>query len=481
MQRQRKRYEEILKKLINENLQVSKRTVSFPASQVSVLYIKELTQRKALVTQVIRPLIEHNSQTNLRAAEIMGSIIFADDCTLESDETKIEEYILSGMAVILFSNDSEYIVINLKQVEKRAIPTPEYTYTMRGPRDCFIENIETNISLIRYRIKNNSLRINTYQVGERTKTRVCVLYMEDIANNASVKEVKKRIGNINIDGIIESGELQAFMLNKKINLFPQMGIIERSDMACGALLEGKIIVLVEGSAWALVAPKVFSEFLWSGDESYDNKFVGLFIRLLRILALMISFTVSSLYVAIVSFHNDILPSSYIIAISETRAKVPFHALIEVLLIELIVELIRESLIRVPSKIGTAIGIVGAIIIGQAAVAAGVFSPLLLIVISISLIASFVPSDYTLVNPFRVLKFILIIATGTFGLYGFTLVVMLVIANLVSINSFGVPYMAPYAPFNGKDFLKSIFYSKTMAPKRPNYLRTKDKYRGKTKD
>jgi spore germination protein KA/spore germination protein len=165
-----------------------------------------------------------------------------------------------------------------------------------------------------------------------------------------------------------------------------------------------------------------------------------------------------------------------IAIAQARAKVPFSALIEVLLIELIAELIRESLIRVPSKIGTAIGIVGAIIIGQAAVAAGVFSPLILIVISMSLIASFVPSDYTIIDPFRVLKFVLILATGAFGFHGFTLVIFLVLAQLVSINTFGVPYMAPMAPFHFKDFIKSVFYSKSMAPTRPAFLRTKDKTR-----
>ena len=196
-------------------------------------------------------------------------------------------------------------------------------------------------------------------------------------------------------------------------------------------------------------------------------------RVLRVLSLGLSFVVSSLYVAIVSFHNDFLPGSYMIAIAQSRAKVPFNALVEVILIELIGELIRESLVRVPSKIGTAIGIVGAIIIGQAAVAAGVFSPLLLIVISLSLIASFIPADYTIVDPFRVLKFLLIIASGTFGLHGFTLVIVLVLSQLVSINTFGVPYMAPAAPFHFKDFLKSIIYSKANAPLRPHFLKNKD--------
>jgi spore germination protein KA/spore germination protein len=202
-------------------------------------------------------------------------------------------------------------------------------------------------------------------------------------------------------------------------------------------------------------------------------------RILRVLSLNLTFIVSSLYVAVVSFHNDALPSSYMIAIAQSRAKVPFNALLEVLLIEIIGELIRESLIRVPTKIGTAIGIVGAIIIGQAAVTAGIFSPLLLIVISLSLIASFVPADYTIVDPFRILKFVLIIASGTFGFHGFTLVVVLIISQLVSINTFGVPYMAPAAPFNLRDFMKSIMFNRSISPYRPAFLRNKDNTRAPT--
>lgn len=479
MRKKQQRYEDIIHSLQQKQIDFVQRTITFPTGEVSVIYIKTLTNRSALMHEVIRPLVEH-SGSSLKAAFVMNSVITTADCVLETDDNLIAQHLLDGRTVLLFSGEQSYLTIDFKHVEKRSIDTPQVTYTMRGARDCFIENIESNLSLIRYRIKDENLRIDSQEVGRRTKTHVCVLYLEDVANDVSVSEVKKRIGKIDVDGIIESGELQAFMLNKNLDLFPQMGIVERSDMACGALLEGKVVVLVDGSAWALIAPKVMSEFLWSCDDFYDNKVFGTFMRILRFIALLISFTATSLYVAVVSYHSDVLPSSYVIAIAQTRAKVPFNALIEVLFIELIVELIRESLIRVPSKIGTAIGIVGAIIIGQAAVSAGVFSPLLLIVVSISLIASFVPSDYTLISPIRILKFLLIIATSILGMYGFTLVIILVLANLVSINTFGVPYLSPVAPWNGLDAFKSLFYSKAMAPTRPNFLNTKDKIRGKRK-
>lgn len=467
----------VINDLKSKKIDFNERYIKFKGGTIAVLYISELTDKNALSENVIKPLIEQIDNPAISPSNV-GSLIYSKQIYVKKDDSLIQDEILNGMCILLFSSYREHVVINLKHIEKRQVPTPEVMYTLRGPKDCFIEDLETNLSLIRYRIKDPNLRIDTFNVGRRTKTAVNVLYLEDVANNTSVGEVEKRIKNIDIDGIIESGELQAFMLNKKLNLFPQMGIVERSDMACGALLEGKIVVLVEGSGWALVAPKTLSEFLWSCEDFYDNKFVGTFVRLLQIFSLFLSLTISSLYIAIVSFHSDTLPGSYMIAIAMSRSKVPFNALVEVLLIESIVELIHQSLIRVPKKIGTAIGIVGAIIIGQAAVSAGFFSPLVLIVVSTSLIASFLPADYTLVNPLRVLKFLLILATGFFGLFGFTIVTTFIVANLVSINTFGVPYMAPYAPFNKKDLFRSLLYNRSTSDTRPDFLKTKDKFRGK---
>ncbi len=477
MQRAGRRYDQIISRIKSKNLDIGERQINYPNGSISIFYVKQLTDRSALSEQVVKPLMLYDKERGLKASEAVDTVIYADDCRLDSDESLIEQYILNGMTVVLFSGDNEYAVINLKKVEKRSTTEPVMTYTIRGPRDSFVENLDSNLSLIRYRLKSESLRVEMMEVGKRDKTAVAVIYFKDIANDTCVSEIKKRIGSINTDGFGSSGELQAFMLNSKASLFPQMGIVERSDMACSAILEGKVVVIMDGSPWALVAPKVFAEYLWSCDDFYLNKYMGTFARILRVISLNLSFIVSSLYVAIVSFHSDTLPSAYMIAIAQARAKVPFNALIEVLLIELIGEIIRESLIRVPTKIGTAIGIVGAIIIGQAAVAAGVFSPLILIVISLSLISSFVPSDYTIVDPFRILKFLLIIATGTIGFYGFTLVIIFVLAQLVSINTFGVPYLAPLAPFNLRDFAKSVVYSKSMAPRRPSFLRTKDNTRG----
>jgi spore germination protein KA len=480
MQRANRQFDNIIRRIRSKNMNLGERHLRFAGGMVAIFYIKQLTDRTALSEQVIRPLMQCDKAGGLTADQVIEDVIFADDCLLDNNEEQIEQYILDGMTVLLLSGDSRYVVINLKRVEKRSTTEPVMTYTLRGPRDALVENLDSNLSLIRYRLKSESLRIDIQQVGRRNHTKIAVVYFEDIANDQAVSEIKKRIGKIDVDGLSSSGELESYLLNNKISLFPQMGIIERSDMACGAILEGKVVVIMDGSPWALVAPKVFSEYLWTCDDFYLNKFFSTFLRILRVISLNLAFIVSSLYVAVVSFHSDTLPGAYMIAIAQARAKVPFSALLEVLLIELIAEVIRESLVRVPTKIGTAIGIVGAIIIGQAAVAAGIFSPLILIVISLSMISSFVPSDFTIIHPFRVLKYLLILATGIFGLYGFTLTIIFVLAQLVSTNTFGVPYMAPLAPFNLHDFIKSVVFSKNIAPHRPNFLRTKDNTRGPVK-
>ncbi len=478
-QRARRQTETVIDRIRSKNMGIGERHIRFASGMVSIFYIKQLTDRAALSEHVIKPLMLRSTAESFSAAQLVETVITADDCILSDDSNLIEQYVLDGNTVLLVSQDRQYIVINIKQVEKRTTTVPEMNYTIRGPRDAFVENLESNLSLIRYRLKSESLRIHLMEVGKRNHTTVALIYFEDIANQTCVDEMKKRINQINIDGFSSSGELQSFLLNSKASLFPQTGIVERSDMGCAAVLEGKVLVLMDGSPWALVAPKVFSEYIWSCDDFYLNKYIGTFLRILRVISLNLAFIVSSLYVAIVSFHSDAFPSAYMIAIAQARARVPFDALVEVLLIELMGEIIRESLLRVPTKIGTAIGIVGAIIIGQAAVAAGVFSPLILIVISLSLISSFVPSDYTLMDSFRVLKFLLILATGIFGFYGFTLVIVFVLAQLVSINTFGVPYMAPIAPFNSRDFARSIAFSKTLAPHRPHFLRTRDNTRAPT--
>jgi spore germination protein KA/spore germination protein len=472
-----KKFDVKIKNIITDISDLSERVITTEHGKICLLFIKQLTDRAMLSEYIVKPLIEYSRNDQaLSAEEILSHIIYADDCIIDDDDEKITEHLLNGQTVILFSWDSSFLVANIKKVESKSIDSPELTYTLRGPRDSFTENLDTNLSLIRYRIKDQNLKIHMMEVGSRTKANIAVSYIQDIANENIVKEIIKRINDLKIDGIVESGELQALILNNKYDIFPQMGLIERSDMACSAMLEGKVVIITEGSCLALVAPKTFSEFLVSCDDIYDNKYLGLFLKILRNIALFTSFTLGPLYIAIVSFHNDTLPSEYVLRLALLRANVPFNPVTGVFIIEIILEILREALLRVPKQIGPAIGITGAIIIGQAAIASGVFSPLLLIISSTSLLASFVAPDYTIVNPLRILKFFMMIICSIFGLIGFTMGLCLILTNIISVSSFGIAFASPVAPFHLSDFVKSFFYSKSTSTQRPDFLKTKDNLR-----
>ncbi len=474
----KRRYEKLLEIILSKDIDLRRRVLFQGEDEISILYIKQLTDINKLPQYIIRPIINYHSKLKrpLKAVEIVNSVIYAEDCSVEKDEDSIVEILLSGRVVILLANDKKYIVVDIRKVERKPITNPELTFTLRGPKDTFTEDLDANLSLIRYRIKDENIRIKHYKIGQRTKAKVAVAYIKDIANSKHIKEITERLKDICIDGIVESGELQNFLLNDKYSLFPQMGIVERSDMACEALLEGKIVILIEGSGIGLITPKTLTEFLWSCEDNYDNKFFGAYSRLLRIIAIIITLTLTPLYVALVSFRLDVLASDYIITIATARSTVPFNTFTEALILEGIVEIIREALLRVPKQIGPAIGIIGAIIIGEAAIAAGLFSPLLLIIVSLSLLTSFVSPDYTLVNPIRILKVFLLFLTGAFGIFGFVIGINMILINVISTNSLGVPILAPLAPMNTKDSIKSIFYNKSIVAGRPNFLNLKNNIR-----
>lgn len=479
----RAKYDAVINEIKSKKSDVTERTIPFYGGTLKLLYIRQLVSTSALQESIIKPLVHHCTaeRAPLKPQHIMESVIYADDCQLELDYAKVEYHILGGMVVLLFSNDPHYIVANLRDVAQRAVSSPEILYSIRAPRDAFGENLDTNISLIRYRLKDKNLCIEYMEVGERTKSRVAVTYIDDIANPTAVNEMKKRIGGIQVSGIYESGELSAAILNSKGEIFNQVGILERSDNAVEDLLEGKVVVLVDGSPLALYAPVVFVEGLAACDDRYENSWFVAFMRVIRYIAIYIAFTASSFYIALASYYPDTLGPTYIVEFALMRSRAPFNAFIAVLLLEFIVELIRESMLRVPKKIGATVGIVGGIIIGQAAISSGFFTPFLLILAATAFLASFAIPDFTLMNSFRIIKYLVIVLTGTFGFYGMTLVHVFILAKMVSVNNFGIPFMAPWAPFNRYDTLRAISFKKTFSPWRKQYLRNKDNTQAPTSE
>jgi len=459
-----------------EGLEINIRKLNVNETDIYILFIMHIIDRQRLSDDIIQPILKYGRRIDITIDSIANSIIYMDDISIDDNENNILNHILNGRSVIIIPNADKYIVTNTKKVAKRTPDSPEIENTVRGPKDAFTENFYSNLSLIRYRIKDPNLRIDKFTIGRRTKTNVAALYISDIANPKYVNEIKKRLGSIDVDGIVESGQIQRFLLNNVFDLFPQTGIISRSDKASASILEGKVCILVEGSNFVLSAPRTFIEFFDSGDDHYDNMYLGIFSKFLRILSFTLTLTLSSLYVAVVAFHSDILPELYILSLATSRATVPFNALLEAILMEGIAEILREASIRLPKQIGPAIGIVGTIVIGQAAVAAGLVSPLMVIIASLSTMCSFVAPDYTIMNPIRILKFLLIFITGILGLFGFVMGMTVIMINIISHNSLGVPYFAPIAPFNFKDLKNFIFSNVTLSKERPDFLHTHDKTR-----
>ncbi len=443
-----------------------------------VMYVRQLTDVELLTLNIIKPVQAYfqKNNTHLRTEFAMESVLTVDACKLIDDEEKIRDTVLSGMCVVLFDGESTAIEVNLKKVEHKSPDSSDLNYSVWGAKDSFTENFDTNLTLIRYRIKDPSLKLETFTVGRRTKTALLMAYIGDIANDEYVKTVRERIRKIDIDGVMQSAKLQWFLNDKKFSLFPQVGLEQRSDNACGAMLEGKIVLIMDGSSVALILPKLLIEFLWSSDDECDNVYFATFSKLLRIAAIFISATITSFYIALVGFHAGALPTTYSMILASGRAGVPFSVITEVVLMEILVEILRESLIRVPRNIGSAMGIVGGIVVGQAAVEAGIFSPVILVVVALALMSAYIAPDYNLTNAVRMLKFGFITLTGFFGLFGLMCGLFVVLLTLISDTSLKTPYFAPYAPLKPLDALKTVFSNRYVSKKRPSFLNTKHKVR-----
>ncbi|MCQ1531779.1 spore germination protein [Lutispora saccharofermentans] len=466
---------EIINNITSSGRDIKARKLSVSGTDIYILFIMHITDRDSISKNIIKPILCYKGEDPLNADRIADSIIYSDDIFMDNKKEDILNSVLDGNTVILVAGDDNFLKVNTLKVEKRGVESPELETALRAPRDAFTENLDTNLSLIRYRIKDPSLCIKYFSIGTRTKTDIALIYLKDVANPEYVNKLKKRLSDIQVDGVLESGLVQKLITGDPA-LFPEMGTLERSDSACSHILDGRVCIVVNGSNLGLVAPMTFMEFLDSGDDHYNNSYFSIFVKFLRVLALAITLTLSSFYVAVVAYHPEVLPSQYILALASSRIAVPVNAFLEAMLMEIVGELLREGSVRLPKQIGPAISIVGTIVIGQAAVAAGLVSPLMVIIVALSSMTSFAVPDFTLMNAIRLLKFMLLIFTGVFGLFGFMMGINIIAVRIASTTSFGVPYTAPAAPFNLRDVMKFFFSNAMFEKERASYLKTKDKKR-----
>ncbi|OPY60347.1 MAG: Spore germination protein B1 [Pelotomaculum sp. PtaU1.Bin065] len=389
--------------------------------------------------------------------------------TLQSRFRDILDAVNYGDTALFLEGCADALLVETKGWEHRGIDRPTIEQVVRGPQEAFGETLRTNTALIRKLIKNENLTTEFIKVGTRNQVNVAVMYLRDLANPALVAEVKRRIDSVKTDLIIDSGTLEELIEDNPYNLNPTVMATERPDRVAASIIEGRVGIIVDGSPFALIVPTTMYEMLHTGEELYTRWQFGTFIRYLRALAFYLSFLLPGLYLSVVLFHQEMIPTELLLAIAGNRERVPFPSLVEVLLMEISFELIREAGLRIPGVMGTTIGIVGALILGQAAVQANIVSPILVILVAVTGLSSFAIPYYSLAFSLRIYRFFYIAVGAMLGFFGISIGLFAQIILTANLKSFGVPYLAPIGPrtVTGADVVTRlpVFFHE----KRPDYL------------
>ncbi len=398
----------------------------------------------------------------------------------DNNVKKIEKYqeiiddLYNGYCLIII--DEKALAIEVRESLSRGVSEPTNEPALQGPKDGFCENVNTNLGILRKRIKSNHLYIETQEVGSSSKTKVGIVYMNNICEKKLVDEVKKKIKNVNIDGIIDSGYIKRY-LGDKNSFFPTIMSTERCDNAAMAVLEGKIVILVDNSCYALILPTFLIDYFHNPDDYYQKYLNVSFIRIIRIFAFIISIFLPAYYIAVTTINHDAIPVSMLINFTTQRLTVPFPALIEALLMSIAFEILRESDMRMSNNVGTAVSVLGGLVLGDAAVSAGIVSPIMIIVIAISAISGLVFTSVELTSAIRWWRYIFMFLGAFLGIYGIFLGMLFLIISLAKINHYGKPYLYPFAPFYKKDLDDAILFIHKKEKRRNKYL-TKNIIRGK---
>lgn len=413
-----------------------------------ILYLEGSACINTIVSNVITPLIEDaNKEISKNIIEgIINKIILTKDAEKISSISEITTSIIKGNALLLIENSKEAISISTTEFEHRSIERPVNENTIKGPKEAFVESAVVNRSLIRKHIKYENLVTESIELGEKSKNDIYMMYVEGVVDPELVENIRNRINDIKSDSVSNISMLEEFIEERSYSLIPTLLYTERPDRASAFLNEGHVVMLIDGSPACLIAPVTFWSFFHTAEDHYERWIYGNFIRIIRLFAVLISLLVPGLYIAMSNFHAEMIPSDLAVSIAAAREVLPFPIIVEVLLMEIAFELIREAGVRIPTTIGPTIGIVGALILGQAAVEANIISPILVIIVSITGLSSFALPDISLSYAIRISRFLFLVAGAFMGFLGISLLLTASLVYIININSFGVPFMSPVAPY-----------------------------------
>lgn len=447
-----------------------------------VVYIEGLIDTTTIKSDILEPLMydfasiqpENLDQGNLLTL-IRDSALPNNSIQETQSIEDLIQSILMGQSAFILDGFSSALIINTKGGEYRPIKEPDTEAVVRGPREGFTENISVNTALLRRKIKDSNLMLEGLKLGTHTKTQIIIAYLNGIVNPKLVTEVKSRLQRINIDSILESGYIEQLIEDAPSSIFPTIGNTEKPDVLASKILEGRIGIFVDGTPFVLVVPHLFAEIFQSAEDYYSRPYYSTVIRIIRIVAFMIAILLPATYIALESFQPEMIPTDLLFSMAGSREGIPFPAYIEVLIMGVIFEIMREAGLRMPRPIGQAVSIVGALVLGEASVRAGLVSDPMVIIVALTAISSFVIS--ALGDAVPLLRVLFIICAASLGIFGVLMGMLLVLTHLLKLRSFGTPYLAPLAPGN-RQGLKDVLIRAPLwtQKKRPRSLGTEDSVR-----
>lgn len=429
--------------------------------EAALTYIDGITHRTDLDNLLLKPLlydafpIRGDGGTEQIRTLLENHAVALSQLRATGSIREVVDSIMHGDAALLIDGDASGLIVSLRNFPKRDITEPEVESVIRGPREGFVESVRTNTALLRNRLRTPQLKMDNLRVGRLSRTDIVVTYLRGVTPDVLVEEVKRRISRVEIDAIIDSAYVEELIEDDPYSPFPQVTPTERPDVVAANLLEGRVAILVDGSSFALILPTTFWSLMQASEDYYERFYVGSALRILRYVFGLIALVTPSLYIAITTFHQEMLPTPLLLTVAATREGIPFPSVVEALMMEIVFEALREAGVRLPKPVGQAVSIVGALVIGQSAVQAGIVSAPIVIVVALTGIASFTFPRFNLGISIRLLRFPLMLLAGTLGLYGIMIGLLAILVHLAGLRSLGSPYLSPVAPLSAGDLTQVV--------------------------
>lgn len=422
---------------------------------ISLVYLETLCSSNKINDYILKNL---NYFINIKNINDITKIIPSPNVKYVTDLDMIEYYLTNGFSLLLFNKT--IIAIEVRAEINRSVEKASVEQSLYGPKDSFLENYQVNLGLIKRRIKSSKLKTKEIDIGRKSVTKVGVLYISDIAEKKNVEYIMNKLSKIDVDAIFDSGQIAQYFIENKSE-FPTITSTERPDKVSKGLLEGKIAILVDTSPYVILLPAFFGDFINPIVDNYNKNITFNALRILRITCFFLTIVVPSYYIAIIDYNQETIPTSLLVNFSSQRANVPFPSIIEALLLLFICEMLRESDMRFPNSYGSAISIVGALVLGEAAVSAGVVSPIMIIIIAFTFITSLMFVEFEVINAIRHFRLIFLLLASFYGIYGVIIATFVFFIHMCSLTTLGKPYFYPIAPFN-KNYFNKMFIKSNIS-------------------